>query len=69
MESYTSLGEAGTHAIMGDIIQSKKFQSEYKDLFSKPSGTGNDDEFLKSLVKDYKESKFGLREQKFPRNC
>ena len=57
VESYTSLGEAGTRAIMRDIIQSKKFQSEYKDLFSKPSGTGNDDEFLKSLVKDYKESK------------
>ena len=57
VESYTSLGEAGTRAIMRDIIQSKKFQSEYKDLFSTPSGTGHDDKFLKSLAKDYKESK------------
>ena len=56
-ETYTSLGEAGTRAIMRDIIQSKKFQSEYKDLFSTFSGTGHDDKFLKSLAKDYKESK------------
>lgn len=57
VQTYTSLGEAGTRIIMRDIIQSKKFQSEYKDLFAKPSGTGNDDKFLKSLAKDYKESK------------
>ena len=57
VESYTSLGEVGTRAIMRDIVQSKRFQSIYKDLFSKPSGTGNDDKFLKSLAKDYKESK------------
>jgi len=75
VESYTSLGEAGTRAIMRDIIQSKKFQSEYKDLFSTSSGTGHDDKFLKSLAKDYKESKavkkaskFRVREQTFPRS-
>ena len=57
VEGYTSLGEVGTRAIMRDIIKSKKFQSEYKDLFFRPSETGHDDTFLKSLAKDYKESK------------
>jgi len=57
VESYTSLGEAGTRALMRDIIQSKKFQSEYKDLFSTPSGTGHDDKLLKWIAKDYKKSK------------
>ena len=33
MADYTSLGEVGTHAIMRDIIQCKKFQTNYKDLF------------------------------------
>lgn len=46
---YTSLGEVGTHAIMRDIIQCKKFQINYKDLFQRPSQTGNDDKFLRSL--------------------
>lgn len=57
VEGYTSLGEVGTRALMRDIIQSKKFQSEYKDLLLTPSETGHDDTFLKSLAKDYKEFK------------
>ena len=54
---YTSLGEVGTRAIMRDIIQCKKFQTNYKDMFQRPSQTGNDDKFLRSLAKDYMESK------------
>ena len=54
---YTSLGEVGTCAIMRDIIQCKKFQTNYKDMFQRPSQTGNDDKFLRSLAKDYMESK------------
>jgi len=57
VESYTSLGEAGTRAIIKGIIQSNKFQSEYKDLFSTFSGTGHHNKFLKSLAKDCKKSK------------
>lgn len=57
VENYTSQGEVGTHAIMRDIIQCKRFQSNYKDLLQKPSGTGNDDKVLRSLAKDYMESK------------
>lgn len=37
---YTSLGEVGAHAIMRDIIQCKKFQTNYKDLLQRPSQTG-----------------------------
>ena len=54
---YTSLGEVGTRAIMRDIIQCKKFQTNYKDMFQRPSQTRNDDKFLRSLAKDYMESK------------
>lgn len=54
---YTSLGKVGAHAIMRDIIQCKKFQTNYKDLFQRPPQTGNDDKFLRSLAKDYMESK------------
>ena len=54
---YTSLGDVGTHAIMRDIVQSKRFQSSYKDLFQRSCETGNDDQFLRSLAKDYMESK------------
>lgn len=57
MTDYTSLGKVGAHAIMRDIIQCKKFQTNYKDLFQRPSQTGNDDKFLRSLAKDYMESK------------
>lgn len=59
VESYTSLGEIGNHAIIRKIIQCKWFQYQYKDCISQPSVTGqsgNDDKVLKALAKDYKES-------------
>ena len=56
IEDCTSLCQVGTHAIIRDIVKSKRFQSSYKDLFQRSCKTGNE-KFLSLLAKDYMESK------------
>ena len=57
LENYTSLGDKGTQAIMRDILNSKKFQSQFADVFTSYQESSHDDKFLKALAKDYMVSK------------
>ena len=52
-QSCAGYGVQGTQAIMRDILTTKRFKGQFRDLFSSHPKSSSDDKLLNSLAKDY----------------